>query len=189
MGLGDELDKLAEEDANNSSSSSSNGSSSSSSSSNTSKTETLVPYLAIWREEDGSYHSGYRPDNIVIEREKKQKDDGDDRWTREIKAIPAELERFWMDKLEVRRAEKMVEEELGKELKPLIEDDPEAALKAIRRAAKSESPKNRPSRTRPCGVCGEELNHLGGEYEQVNGKWVCSDHTVQDIAEAGLLEE
>lgn len=185
MGLGDELDKLAEEDADNSSSSTSKSSSSSSSSS---KSETLIPYLAIWREEDGTFHSGYRPENIVIEREKKQKDNDEDRWTREIKAIPAELERFWMDKLEVRRAEKMVEEELGKDLKPLIEDDPEAALKAIREAAKSESPKHRPSRTRPCAVCGKDLDYIGGDYEQVNGKRVCSTHTVQDMAEAGLLE-
>jgi hypothetical protein len=148
------------------------------------KYDSRVPYFAIWQEEDGTYHSGHRPENLIIEYEKSSKSAS---W--ELHAIPAEMERHWMDRLEVKRVEQMVEEELCKDLRELLDDDPEQALKAITEAAKSESPKQRPSRTRPCGVCGDDIDFIGGDYEQVNGKRVCSNHTVQDIAEAGLLDD
>lgn len=164
--------------------SSSDDSNSSSSGGGYPKYDSKVPFLAIWVEEDGTHYSGFRPENIVIEYEKSSKSAS---W--ELHAIPAEVERYWMDKLEVRRVEQMVEDELGKDFKELLDDDPEKALKAVTEAAKSHSPKQRPSRTRPCPVCNDDLDYIGGDYQQVNGKRVCSNHTVQDIADAGLLDD
>ena len=85
-----------------------------------------------------------------------------------------------------KRIKRNVERELSMDLDELLDDDPEKALKAITRAANTYAAEKR-QLTERCPVCREKIHVITGSYEVVDNRRVCKSHTVEDLAEAGLL--
>lgn len=141
-----------------------------------------VPYLAIWQE-DGEYKWATSPQNQFITYEKSSKHSS---WERKLQ--PEEMERYWMNNQDFNRVVHMVQKELDMDLVELLRDDAEKALRAIKRAAKAHSPQEPLPMREDCPVCGESIHCIRGEYEMVGKRRVHKSHTVEDLAEAGLLE-
>lgn len=160
------------------------GSSSSSSSGSGSgypKFNSKVPTFAIW-EEDGELVSGWNPQNQFLEYKKEENSS----W--ELHAIPEEMERHWMEKLDLQRTVKMMEEEFNVDGMELLIERPERGLKIARKAAKRHSPQETTWDEESCPVCGEDLHIRYDDYEVIDRRRVCSSHNVAELKEAGLLD-
>lgn len=92
---------------------------------------------------------------------------------------------FWTRE-EYSRVKRRVKEKLGFDLKELLRDDPEGALDAIRLAA-NERIAQKVEPTERCAICSTKLHVIYDDWEMVNRRRVCQNHTVKDLAEADLL--
>lgn len=159
------------------SSSSSGGSSSSSSGSGSgSSYDSLIPTFAIWTDEDGEYQSGWNPQHLPLEYK-----DGD------LNAIPAEIERFWIEQMEFKRIIQMVEEEFDVDALGVLLDRPERGIKLVRKAAKRHSPQDIDWEKERCAVCKEDLHVRYDDYEVVDRRRVCSHHTVTELKDHDMI--
>lgn len=166
-----------------------NGSSSSSSSrsSRSSKQEEQrVPYMVIWKDDNENYHAVDRPQD-----EKLQityaRDSRDDDW--EMHSVPSCIERYWMHEDSFRRVAHVVEEVADENLRSIIKDDPEQTLEIIKESNKHYGSSESYSTTEKCPVCRKELHVVYGEFERLNDRRVCPDHTVKEIKDAGLTHQ
>lgn len=82
-----------------------------------------------------------------------------------------------------------VKETTGHELEKLLDQDPSAALEAIRYTAKNydKSQHKRDTRHTECSLCGTEIDLLMGSYHRVNRRVVCPTHTVEQLAEHDII--
>lgn len=82
-----------------------------------------------------------------------------------------------------------VEDCTGHELEKLLDQDPKAALEAIRYTAKNydKSQHKRDTRHTECKLCGDQIDLLMGSYHRVNRKVVCPGHTVEQLAEHDII--
>lgn len=94
--------------------------------------------------------------------------------------------RWFMEKDFWKRVKHRVDQELGLDLDDLLDEDPERALKAINMAV-NEKIRNRLEPTERCPVCRRKIEVLYDEYEVVDNRRVCPEHTVADLKEADLL--
>lgn len=165
------------------------GSSSSSSGGGYPKSRVLIPAFAFYRvddqgnpDPDGELVAEPSPQNQFIE---ERKEDKNSRWERV--GVAEELERYWMDWDSVRLLAHNVEKQLGADFWTLVKQDPEKALRAVKEAAQLKGTSREVPQTRDCAVCGEELHDIYGDYQEVNHKRVCSDHSVEELTEADIL--
>lgn len=149
------------------------------------KSENRVPYALLWRDSDGVLHFAHRPqsDNLTLEFVKESESD-----SYELKYVPEHIERFWMSPDSFRYSEHVVKEVLGMDLREKITEAPETALQAIDESAQVYDTEQEISDSRPCPVCSAQLHPVFDEFEQVNGKRVCSSHSLAEMKSAGLLE-
>lgn len=94
--------------------------------------------------------------------------------------------RWWFGKSSLRRLSRQVEQHSGDNLKQLLREDPEYALKAIRASANPEAV-DKDWYKDDCPVCGDTIHARYDEHEVVDNKRVCKHHSVKELAEADLV--
>lgn len=149
------------------------------------KTEKRVPYAIVYTDEQGEYHFAHRPQDdellLLYEVSGNQSEP-------ELLKVPSNIERYWMNRDSFQYAKHAVKEVLGDDLANLIRDDPEAGLKAVRVSLKRHNTEGTISHTETCPVCDDEIHAIYDDYEQVNGRRVCSDHSLTEIKRSGLMD-
>lgn len=150
------------------------------------KREERVPYIVIYRDTVGVCEFAHRPqrESLTLTYEKQ---DSSSSW--ELVKEPDHFERFWMDPDSFRYVEHIVSEVLGSDLRKLLTEAPETALKAIDESARVYDTDKSVSGTRPCPVCSAELHRVYDEFENINGKRVCPDHPLSELKTSGLLDQ
>lgn len=176
------LDKIKSGEVSFDDNGSSNSKSGSGSSGSYPKSELRVPTLAIYENEDGELVAGFNDENAAVEYRKESEDDS---WERHM--VPHYIERYWMSRNSVRMIAGRVERHLNEDLYELLEEDPEAALKAIIKAAKINSPAEINNRVVDCAVCGKSIHLVHDKYEEVNNRRVCPSHNVEELAAHDLI--
>lgn len=104
---------------------------------------------------------------------------------------PGEWLRVFWSEHEFRRIEHIVEDQTHLDLREVISDNPENAHKLITRAVKDYSnPEHTgPSNMRECPVCGADIDVTSDEYEEVENKAICTDHSIEEVVSAGFLQD
>lgn len=150
------------------------------------KREERVPFIVIWRDEGGCVKYAHRPQNNHLTLTF-IKEDSESRW--ELTAVPEHFERHWMDPNSFRRVHYIVESVLDRDLRKMLKEDAEMALRAIDESARVYETDRSISETRPCPVCSEDLHPVWDDFEQLNGKRVCTDHSISELKNSGLLDQ
>jgi len=192
---------LGEEHLNSSSSDSDSSSSSTSSSSSSDKTsradkhenrssvgqymDELCPHRIIRRDSDGELEVLRYPNTPAIDVAKNQ-----DTPPRDRIADAAETWDYYClyrNKWEI--VKRRVKEVTGHDVEKLLDQDPSAALEAIRYTAKNydQEQHKRDTRHTECRLCGTEIDLLMGSYHRVNKRVVCPSHTVGQLAEHDII--
>lgn len=100
---------------------------------------------------------------------------------------PGEWKRVWWTKQAFRRTAYIVEQESDENLLKVLADNPEYADELITECCRSYDTDQSISKHRTCAVCGEELHIRYDDIREVQKQPVCSEHTMEEVDEAGLL--
>lgn len=163
-----------------SSSSSSGGSSSGSSSSQYPKYVEETPFFAVWQDpETGAVKVRNEPEEIDIVYRQYQSSSELKKWE-----VPDEIVEYWMYdwifKADAHRYEKETGESFADDLR-------KNALKALDVLRSLDTPDRAGNKSEiRCPVCDETLKRTD-DYELVQGKRICPDHTVHELVENNAL--
>ena len=204
MGLGKKADEVDDSSSSSGSSSSGGSGSSSNSSDEYPQYKKWYPYAVIYEDMDGELKFIHSPHNFEFEKIKNTEKSS---WTLQHKTqgfhgVPSNVKRYWKDRLDLLKADRYVkkvfdtsvlEDEDGP---ALIRDDPERACELISEAANkirlngddNDPDKARKKTHRNCPVCDKSIDIRYGSYEKVNRQVVCSDHSVKQLRENGLID-
>lgn len=177
----------------------SKGSSSSSSGSSSTSRQTLTgvgpsdfpvlvaqtPYLLIKENDEGELEAHWYPHTPEVEMRYDWYTDAELENLGHLRKHEGWTRWFWTED-SYKQIERRVEEKTGHELRPLLNEDPEKALKLIKRAANQYAAEKREPLER-CPVCREKLHVIYDDYEIVDNRRVCTNHTVEELAAADLL--
>lgn len=204
MGLGKKADEVDN-------SSGSNGSSSSGGSSNSSNTgneypqyKKWFPYAVIYEDMEGDLKFVHMPHNFEFEKIKNTEKSS---WTLQHKTqgfhgVPSNVKRYWKDRVELLRADRYVKKVFDtsvledNDCPALIRENPERACELISEASNkirlngdNNDPHKPQKKThRNCAVCDKGIDIRYGSYEKVDRRVVCSDHSVKQLRENGLID-
>lgn len=182
MGLGD-IDPV--EGGTDQSGSSSSDSSSNSDDHDFPEYERRKPQLVIKTDDNGEYEVVEYPHTEAVPFKKEWFSAP---WERDGPP-PEEWERVWFDKNQIRRHAALVEEHTQYDFYTLLEEYPEFLLDVLVTAAREAGqPESPDSLHRTCPVCDDELHVRYDEAHEVEGRYVCYNHPVQDLADAGVLD-
>lgn len=95
--------------------------------------------------------------------------------------------RWWWSEESFQTYSRKVEKELNEDLRLMLKERPHKVVGALEMAANTVLMERRIP-TESCPVCGTDIHVLHDEYETINRRRVCSDHTVRDLANADLLQ-
>jgi len=154
------------------------------SSSSSTEREFRVPYMAIWYE-DGEYHSAHRPQDEELH-VKYTRPDSESDWSKQ--SVPSVFERYWMNRDSFEHAAHVVEEVAGENLRSIIQEQPKKSLDIITKCQKMYGSSKSYSMTEKCPVCREEVHVIYDDYETLNSRRLCPDHTVSELIEAGVTD-
>lgn len=197
-------------DIDESDSSSSSGSSSSSSSSNSTRSSTsrstgkglslpagtesddfpvytvASPYAVIREKSDGTHEFVANTGMVSVEM---KKDWYSAPWEYADRQ-PGEWARVFWTEQSFRTFQHRVEHVTGEDLRSVCASDADKALTLMRQAA-TEYEKDAPewSSHVSCAVCGEHRHVVQDEFERVNNRPVCSHHAIEDVIQAGVLDD
>lgn len=146
------------------------------------KSEKRYPFFAFWYE-DGELCCGQNPQHVYIEYTKSSKHAS---WSRGITSH--KIKKYWMDQFEWSVMINKVEEEFDAWLPDVARDDPERAADLITKASKAGTDDHSVSMTEKCPVCGVQNHVVHGDWERVDNRRVCRNHTVSEMIDAGLIE-
>lgn len=182
------LDKLRELGDAPTGDSSSSSESSSSGSNSYPKEQQRVPHLVIYEDEDedGEAHAARQPQREDLQLTFIKEDKNS---SYELEYVPEYFLRYWMSPSSFRRAEHIVDDVTGKDLMSIINEDPRCAVRAVVESAKVYQTDQELPETERCPVCREELHIIYDDWQKVNGRRACSDHTLGEIKDSGIMDK
>lgn len=193
------LENFVSGDSSSDSGSSSSGSSKSSSSSSGGRTLTRKRVPDNADEEEYPFYFDETPQHAIVRtqhglRYKTYPETPSIRWAKFSpdsdweKENDDHLKKVWWTDQKFNWVKHIVKDQLGADLVPLLKDDAEKADEAIQRAMNQRGwSKQEFNNTRDCACCGEEIDLTYGDYESVGTSIVCNKHTVEELAEEGVL--
>lgn len=146
------------------------------------KSQKRYPFYAFWYE-NGELQAGQNPQETYIEYVKTSEHAS---WKRDITSH--KIKKYWMNQLDWRVIVQKVQEEFDVWLPELAQDDPQKACELITQASKGESDDHSISMTEKCPVCREENHIVHGDWERVDNRRVCTNHTVTEMLDAGVID-
>lgn len=146
------------------------GSASSSSSSGSSKSRKKLPEVSFVRNEDGELEARRYPDAI---------------WE-EQSFLDETVELIIPSKTSFTTYQDLIKRHADEDLIELMREDPERALDLCQ-TVKGASKQEKPFAKQTCPVCDEKVDLFKEEYERIGDKVVHGQHTVTDLADAGLI--
>jgi hypothetical protein len=103
---------------------------------------------------------------------------------------PGEWKKVWWRQSAFRHTAHVVDDVTGEDLRTLLSEDVSRALDIIHEASnKYDRDGSEWSPYRTCQVCGEDLHVRYDQIEEVNKRPVCSDHTIQEVASSGIMQD
>jgi len=170
----------SDDSSSSSSSSSDNSSSSSSSSDEYPKYEKETPYFAVWQDpETGAVKVGNEPEEIHIVY--RQHSSGSDL---KLYEVPDKIVEYWMTDWRFKSDSHRYEKETGESLHADLRENALKAVDVLRSLGVPEREGNKSETT--CPVCDVVLERTD-EYEFVQGKRLCPEHTVRELVENNAL--
>lgn len=104
--------------------------------------------------------------------------------------LPGNWEEVWWDEDQFKLDKYIVEEELNEDLLKMLKDNPEVAIRMLRKAKESynsEGDTSEAAKRRRCDVCGSLINLCRSDYEEIGTKIACKEHTLTELKEEGLV--
>lgn len=160
--------------------------SSSSSSSSYPKVQHRVPYLVIYEDDDGTAVARRQPQDKELQLQF-IKEDKHSSW--ELQLVPEYFIRYWMEPSSFRHAKHIVKEVTGADLMQIVNNNPRKAVNAVVESAKVYDTDQSLPETERCPVCRTELHVIFDEYQNMNGRRVCEDHTLGEIKDSGIMDQ
>lgn len=204
MGLGKKADEVDDSNSSSRSASSGSGGSNSDSEEEYPQYRKWFPYAVIYEDMDGELQFIHMPHNFEFEKIKNTEGSS---WSLKHKTqgfygVPSHVKRYWKDRIDLLKADRRVkkvfdtsvlEDEDGP---ALIRDDPGRACELISEAANKvrtngdvDDPDGVKKKThRNCAVCDDSIDIRYGNYEKVDRRLVCPDHSVKQLRENGLID-
>lgn len=159
--------------------------SSGSSSSSYPKEQQRVPFLVIYEDRDGTVKAARQPqqDDLQLTYLKEDKHSS---W--ELQHTPDYFLRYWMNRDSFAYARHIVEDVTGANLHEIIREDPEKAVNAVIECSKVYDTDRELPETERCPVCREELHVIFDDWQKVNGRRACPDHTLGELKDSDILD-
>ena len=145
----------------------------------------ICPHRIVRTGDDGELEVVRYPNTPAIDVAKNQDSPPGDR----LNSYATDWEYFCLTRQKWEIVKRRVKETTGHDVEKLLDQDPSAAVEAIRYTARNydQEQHKRDTRHTECKLCGSEIDLLMGSYHRVNKRVVCPSHTVGQLAEHDII--
>lgn len=150
------------------------------------KEQQRVPFMVIYEDEEGEAQVARQPQREDLQLTFIKEDSSS---TYELHSVPEYFIRYWMSPSSYRRAKHIVQEVTDTDLMDIINEDPRKAVNAVIESAKVYDTDRELPETEKCPVCRDDLHVIFDDYQPINGRRVCPEHTLEEIKSSGIMDQ